>query len=79
MQEIRSFTYIWSTGAKTQTITISSSGIYSVTVSNGNCNIKSSINVAINSLPTETISGGGTVCAGSSLPNVNINLMGTAP
>ncbi len=35
--------------------------------------------VMINPLPTATVSGGGTVCAGQTLPNVSIALTGTGP
>jgi gliding motility-associated-like protein len=32
-----SYTYVWSTGATTQTISVNTPGIYSVTISNGTC------------------------------------------
>lgn len=37
------------------------------------------VNVTINVNPTATISGGGTVCDGATLPNVSIALTGNAP
>ena len=36
-------------------------------------------NVIVNPLPTAVTSGGGTVCAGSALPNVTFTFTGTAP
>lgn len=41
-------TYLWNTGAKTRTIAVSTTGDYSVTVSNGYCEGKDTIHVAIN-------------------------------
>jgi len=38
-------TYLWSTGATSQTITVSSAGMYSVTVDNGNCQATDNIQV----------------------------------
>ncbi|GBL36103.1 mucin-17 [Filimonas sp.] len=35
--------------------------------------------VALYTLPTATVSGGGTICAGNTLPDVSIALTGTAP
>ena len=72
-------TYIWNTGVTTQSITVTNSGKYIVTVSNANCSMIDSINVTVNPLPTATISGGGAVCAGGTLPNVSIILTGTPP
>ncbi len=59
--------YLWSTGATTQTITVSTSGVFSVTVTNSNgCSGTTSVTTTVNSLPTVTannVSG----CAGSSI------------
>lgn len=46
--------YSWSTGATTQTITVSTPGTYSVQVSNGNCIISDSAIVTHNSSPSPT-------------------------
>lgn len=63
--------YLWSTGATTQSITASTSGDYSVTVTNSNgCTATSTaINVIVNSMPIATITPGGatTFCSGSSV------------
>jgi hypothetical protein len=61
----------WSNGATTQSITVSQSGSYSVTVSNGNCTASSATTVVtVNPLPsTPTVTAGGstTFCAGGSV------------
>jgi hypothetical protein len=66
-----SFTYLWSNGATTQSITVAASGTYSVTVSNSfNCSSTSTpISVVVNALPTASITAGGstTICSGNSL------------
>lgn len=43
--------YSWSTGATTQTITVSESGTYSVTVTDGNCTATDEVEVAVRDLP----------------------------
>ncbi|MBK9418907.1 MAG: HYR domain-containing protein [Flavobacteriales bacterium] len=63
---------VWSTGATTQAITVSTSGTYSVTVTNGNgCSATSAgTTVTVNPNPaTPTIGAGGplTFCAGGSV------------
>ncbi|MBI4929768.1 MAG: PKD domain-containing protein, partial [Bacteroidetes bacterium] len=59
---------VWSTTATTQTISVSTSGTYSLTVTDVNsCSSTSSINVTVNPLPTVTASANlTTICAGSS-------------
>lgn len=68
--------YLWSNGATTATITVSSSGNYSVTVTdvNGCTNTSAATTVTVNPLPTAGISPSGTVgiCSGS-----NITLTGS--
>jgi hypothetical protein len=57
-------------------------GTYAVTnVSDINCTGTSSgtASVIVNMLPVATLSGGGTVCTGSPLPNISIDLTGASP
>jgi hypothetical protein len=67
--------YLWSNGATSQTITVSTSGTYSVTVTNGSdCNASTSVPVVVNPVPVITI-GNQTICAGSTAnlaPTVNV-------
>ena len=60
--------YLWSTGATTQTISVSSAGSYTVTVTNANaCSaISAAVTTVVNALPTPSISGTLAFCAGSS-------------
>jgi len=64
-------TYLWSTGATTQNINVSTSGNYVVTVSYaGGCSAASSgTSVTVNPLPTAAITAGGatTFCTGGSV------------
>ncbi|MGN6491790.1 MAG: PKD domain-containing protein [Agriterribacter sp.] len=61
-------TYLWSTGATTQTISVNSSGTYSVTVSNGSCNSAGSINITVSGVPPSVNLGADrTICLGSSV------------
>jgi hypothetical protein len=66
-----SFTYLWSNGATTQSISVAASGTYSVTVSNSfNCSSTSTpISVVVNALPTASItaSGSTTICSGNTI------------
>ena len=62
--------YLWSTGATSSQITVSATGIYSVTGTDANgCSNSASIGVVVNPLPTITITAGGptTFCAGGSV------------
>lgn len=60
--------YLWSNGASSQSINVSSTGNYFVSVTNANgCSIGSAAAlVTVNALPTPTITGSSTICAGSS-------------
>lgn len=58
--------YAWSTGASTQTINITTGGIYTITVTNGfSCTASTSVNITVNPLPSPVIAGTAAFCAGS--------------
>ncbi|MDP9192467.1 MAG: hypothetical protein M3P06_12275 [Acidobacteriota bacterium] len=61
--------YLWSNGATTQTANVTSTGSYTVTVTDGNgCQATSAPkNVTINSLPTPVITGPATACDNANL------------
>jgi subtilisin family serine protease len=65
------YTYLWSTGATTQSITVTSSGSYQVTVTNTNgCSTTSastSVQVATISTPSITANGATSFCQGESV------------
>src|SRR5207248_2151796 len=59
--------YLWSTGATTQTINVNTGGTWSGTVSLNGCSGTSpSVTTTVNSNPTPTISGALSICTGSS-------------
>jgi hypothetical protein len=60
--------YLWApNGQTTQSITVSTTGTYSVTVTDGNgCTASSSVNVAANAYPTASVSGNTVLCTGTS-------------
>jgi len=71
--------YRWNTGATTQSINVSSTGNYSVTVSDGNCSgVSAETPVTVRTLPTATVSGTTAICAGGSA-TITAALTGTAP
>jgi gliding motility-associated-like protein len=57
--------YLWSTGATTQSIVVKASNTYTVTVSSGLCSDDKSINVIVNPKPTPVITGPASACIGS--------------
>jgi len=62
--------YLWSNSSTSQSITVSSSGNYFVTVTDGNnCSASTSLSVTVNPLPTASITPNGptTFCAGNSV------------
>ncbi|MGV3697849.1 T9SS type A sorting domain-containing protein [Flavobacterium sp.] len=63
---------IWSTGATTQSITVSTAGSYTVRVNNGTCSsaVSDATTVTVNSIPTRptvSVTGATTFCEGGSV------------
>lgn len=58
--------YMWSTGDQTSSITVSETGVYTVTAYHGNCSATASISVTAAALPTPVISGSTQFCEGQS-------------
>lgn len=57
--------YSWSNGANTQTTTVNTTGVVSLTVNANNCVASASINVTISPSPTITIPANLAICAGA--------------
>ncbi len=73
------FTYIWSTGETTQTISTVTPGIYTVTVTDTNgCSGSDTVTVAMHPKPTAVLSGTQTICAGHPA-NLVIDFTGIPP
>ncbi|MDE5420578.1 hypothetical protein L3049_21535, partial [Labilibaculum sp. DW002] len=61
-------TYLWSTGETTQTITVSASGNYSVTVTDANgCSASDDVNATIHANPTVDLGADQETCAGGTI------------
>lgn len=60
-------TYLWNTGATTQTIPVTSSGTYSVTVTNTAGIAKDTIVVTVNTAPIVNLGNDTTICAGNTV------------
>lgn len=59
--------YLWNTGAVTQSITVSAGATYTVTVTqNGGCTSTGSTTVTVNPLPAPSITGTNVICSGGS-------------
>ena len=60
-----SASYLWSTGANTNCITVNAAGTYSVTITDANgCSSNCSKTVVVNPIPDCTITGNGSICQG---------------
>ena len=62
--------YLWSNGATSQTIAVTTTGSYSVVVTTGGCSLTSAAtNITVNPIPATTITAGGptTFCEGSNV------------
>ncbi|MES2134003.1 MAG: gliding motility-associated C-terminal domain-containing protein, partial [Bacteroidota bacterium] len=67
--------YSWSTGATTETITVTSSGTYSVIVNANNCIASNSISVVISPNPTITIPPVLGICSGAAATVTPISVL----
>jgi gliding motility-associated-like protein len=76
------YTYLWSNGSTSNTISNVCPGNYSVTVSNATCGTSAVVNTTIgvaNPLPTVTgVVNGGTYCQGDVVAPINVNVTGSA-
>jgi len=59
--------YLWNTGDTTQTLLISNSGLYIVTIGSGYCTTTDSINITINPIPTPNLGPDTSICGSSSI------------
>ncbi len=60
--------FLWSTGSRTQTISVNTTGAYSVTVTDAqNCSSDDAINVTLNSIPTVNLGQDRSVCDSTTL------------
>ncbi len=59
--------YAWSTGATTQTITVTSAGTYTVTATRWGCSATDNISVAVSSSPAVNLGPDTTICAGNTI------------
>ena len=60
--------YLWSTGATTAAIVASTSGPYSVQVTQGACSVNDAMNLTVTPLPAFDLGNDTTICAGASIP-----------
>ena len=77
------YTYLWSDNQTTIIATGLIAGSYTVTATDDNgctgSNVGGTVDVIENPLPSAVTTGGGTICAGDSLPDVTFTFTGTVP
>ncbi len=71
--------YTWSNGATTETTTVNSTGVYSLTVNANNCVASASINVTISPSPTVTIPANLAICAGAAATVTPVTILPPGP
>ena len=64
------FSFLWNNGATTQTITPTTTGMYSVTVTSGNCSNADTVNVIFNSIPAVNLGPDQSLC---NIPSITLN------
>ncbi len=60
-------TFLWSTGATSPTITVTTAGLYWVQATSGTCSKRDSINVTFSTSPVYNLGADGPICAGDTL------------
>jgi len=73
--------YSWDNGLGTnasQTVSPTTTTTYTVTVTQGGCTDATTYTVNVNTAPTATVSGGGTICDDGSTANITIDFTGSA-
>ncbi|MEO5572015.1 MAG: PKD domain-containing protein [Bacteroidia bacterium] len=73
-------TYVWSTGVGTQSINVAAAGTYTVTLTfmPGGCTSSASTTTVVNVVPTATLAGTTSICAGQNT-NLTFTFTGTGP
>ncbi len=71
------YTYMWSTGATTQSITVSTSGTYTVTITSNNCSNSASQVVTVVPVNNATISYAGSPFCSNATGTANVTMSGT--
>ncbi|MFZ1561217.1 MAG: hypothetical protein WAT37_14895, partial [Saprospiraceae bacterium] len=72
-------TYLWSTGAATPSIIVSTSGTYTVTVTVGTCTATATKTITVKSLPSVTEIHSSPTCPGGNDGTINLTLTGNNP
>lgn len=73
------YTYLWSNGSITNSISNVPTGIYTVTVTSGTCSATQSVSVGQNTSMASTISGTGTSCTNPNAGSINLEVSGGTP
>ena len=72
--------YLWSTGESTQTIVVTASGTYTVTVTYGvNCSATNDVDVTFDAVPSSPVLADQNICYNAAIGPLNANPFGTQP